>query len=940
MDDAPTNERIQRLFEDAVSLSTEDRKRFLENNCNDEIERAEVEKLLKYEAIAGGGLTGEVTNELPLTREISESRPGRGPRSSGSLIDHGQFVPGTVLSERYRIVGMLGKGGMGEVYRADDLELGQSVALKFLPGKFADDPRALERFRGEVRLARQVSHPNVCRVYDIGQIAGQWFLSMEYVDGEDLAQLLRRIGRFNADRATELARQLCMGLHAAHEQGVLHRDLKPANIMIDGRGKLLITDFGLAEIADDVRDDDIRSGTPAYMSPEQLAGREVTKRSDIYSLGIILHELFTGQPPWAANSMTELLEKRRSGAAVTPSRHLADLDPLVERVIERCLEPDPEKRPPSALNVIASRPGGDPLAAALGAGETPSPEMVAAAGDGTRVNPRLAGAALLTFILGLLLTIWLEDQTSELSQADLNDEPAVLRHEVQRMLTEEFGYKDPPAEAIYGFRAFDNAVPEPMSFWYRQRSTGGFPVNGFWGADPGKYSWARPDFLQPVFRQPGEIRLILSGDQKLRYLRVVPELGVYSNRSPTDPRWSEWFSPERTGFILSGETENVATYDNDTQDVQVLRPVTDLFWTPPDAFDALGTWQGHNADGTTFYVQAAAWRGRPTYFRMLSGEIVEGPIVTIDDPAPGSEKYPFVFLVLIAALIFGIVLAWHNLRSGRGDRLGGRRLAVYVGVLNSVILLSYFRITTEPLEIWTNILVLGLAMILMEVARTWIWYMALEPFVRRVWPQILISSTRLLEGRFHDVLIGRDVLAGMVGCVFIMSVSKLLQLIHAARDEPLGTVSFFRAVPVMSVREFIGTAAGAHGLAFFMAVLVVMVLLMARIAFRSERASIFAAFGVFTVLPTLLIGGNWMITGVAAMLISATLLVLVVRYGILALLTYYTFRIMLAVVPMTLNTGKWYADEGWAAIGLALIVAVTGFYFATSSRRPLARTGS
>ena len=153
MDDAPPNERIQRLFEDAASLSMEDRKSFLETNCNDEIERAEVEKLLKYDAIAGGGLTGEVTNELPLTREISESRPGRGPRSSGSLIDHGQFVPGTVLSDRYRIVGMLGKGGMGEVYRADDLELGQSVALKFLPKKLADDPRALERFRGEVRLA-------------------------------------------------------------------------------------------------------------------------------------------------------------------------------------------------------------------------------------------------------------------------------------------------------------------------------------------------------------------------------------------------------------------------------------------------------------------------------------------------------------------------------------------------------------------------------------------------------------------------------------------------------------------------------------------------------------------------------------------------------------------------------------------------------------------
>jgi serine/threonine-protein kinase len=123
-----------------------------------------------------------------------------------------------VLADRYRIVGLLGKGGMGEVYRADDLELGQSVALKFLPRRLADDPQALERFRGEVRLARQVSHPNVSRVYDIGLADDLWFLSMEYVDGEDLAHLLPRIGRFSHERATELARQLCLGLHAAHEK--------------------------------------------------------------------------------------------------------------------------------------------------------------------------------------------------------------------------------------------------------------------------------------------------------------------------------------------------------------------------------------------------------------------------------------------------------------------------------------------------------------------------------------------------------------------------------------------------------------------------------------------------------------------------------------------------------------------------------------------------
>src|SRR5437762_1341087 len=148
-----------------------------------------------------------------------------------------RFVPGQVLIERYRIVGLLGRGGMGEVYRADDLRLGQVVALKFLPESLKDDAARRERFYNEVRTARQIAHPAVCRVYDIGEVEGQPFLSMEYVDGEDLASLLRRIGRLPQDKAIDIARQVCAGVAAAHERGVLHRDLKPENVMLDGRGK-------------------------------------------------------------------------------------------------------------------------------------------------------------------------------------------------------------------------------------------------------------------------------------------------------------------------------------------------------------------------------------------------------------------------------------------------------------------------------------------------------------------------------------------------------------------------------------------------------------------------------------------------------------------------------------------------------------------------------
>ena len=240
----------------------------------------------------------------------------------------------------------------------------------------------LARFHAEVRIARQVSHPNVCRVYDIGEVEGSTFLSMEYVDGEDLSSLLRRIGRLPGDKAIEIARKLCAGLAAAHDKGVLHRDLKPANVMIDGRGQVLIADFGLAALAGQIEGGQIRDGTPAYMAPEQLAGKEVSVRSDIYALGLVLHEMFTGKRAFANGS------ERATPTTVTSLAK--DIDPLVERVILRCLDVDPQNRPASALAVAAALPGGDPLAAALAAGDTPTPAMVAASGDTEGVSVRAA----------------------------------------------------------------------------------------------------------------------------------------------------------------------------------------------------------------------------------------------------------------------------------------------------------------------------------------------------------------------------------------------------------------------------------------------------------------------------------------------------------------------------------------------------------------------
>src|SRR6516162_9763348 len=262
----------------------------------------------------------------PVFSRSLRTTPTPGPLTSSDPIGGGRFAPGQVLGDRYRIVALAGRGGMGEVYRAEDLTLGQVVAIKFLAADLTRDGSALARVHSEVRVARQIAHPNVCRVFDIGDTDGIPFLTMEYVDGEDLLSSLRRFGKLSPDKAVEITRQICAGLAAAHDRGVVHRDLKPANIMLDGHGKVRITDFGLAGLAATLKGAEVRAGTPAYMAPEQLAGREVTAKSDLYSVGLILYEVLTGKRAFEAPTLGELMKLREDQAITRPSTLVRDLD--------------------------------------------------------------------------------------------------------------------------------------------------------------------------------------------------------------------------------------------------------------------------------------------------------------------------------------------------------------------------------------------------------------------------------------------------------------------------------------------------------------------------------------------------------------------------------------------------------------------------------------
>lgn len=361
-------ERFKQIFSEAMEKPRADRRAFLEAACSDPAERAEIQALTEASEDAGDFLAAPTVAD---TTWQGFAPPGSDSAESGKTAE-GRWPADTVLNGRYRIVALIGSGGMGEVYRADDLTLDQPVALKFLSRHLIAEPARLQGLYDEVRLGRRVSHPNVCRIYDIGEVAdadggsfaAETFISMEYVDGETLASLLRRMGRPPLDKALQIAHELCAGLAAVHDQGLLHRDLKPANIMIDGRGVTRLTDFGVAALAESA---DGLAGTPGYLSPEALNGRPITVASDIYTAGLVLFELFTGQATFSRDEVAAQayraraadLAQHRESWAVDLSRltKLMDaIDPSVRRIVLRCVRPDPADRPPSVEAIIAALP--------------------------------------------------------------------------------------------------------------------------------------------------------------------------------------------------------------------------------------------------------------------------------------------------------------------------------------------------------------------------------------------------------------------------------------------------------------------------------------------------------------------------------------------------------------------------------------------------------
>ncbi|HEX8198299.1 MAG TPA: serine/threonine-protein kinase, partial [Pyrinomonadaceae bacterium] len=749
-------QKIKNLFDVVREIEPQKRRNFLDNACaGDETLRREIEKLIaSFES-------AESFMEKPAAVEVAsmfEEKKTLAIRNTTENPTNGRFVAGTILADRYRIVEILGRGGMGEVFKAEDIKLNQTVALKFLPDKLEKDRAALERFHAEVRIARQVSHPNVCRVFDIGEIENQHFLSMEFIDGDDLSSLLRRIGRLPSDRAVEISRQLCYGLRAIHEAGILHRDLKPANVIIDDKGKARITDFGIAGFEEELKTRKERIGTLAYMSPEQITGRGVSQKSDIYSLGLVMYEIFTGKYAFQPNSIRNLSQKHRSTLPTNPSEFVKDINPAVEQTILLCLEKKPPDRPKNALQVALMLQGGDPLQATIAAGEIPTPEMVAAVPKKGALNSAIAVVCLAAIVLLFAVIVLFANKVETHEWLPLEKSPEVLAERADSIV-KKLGYTKVPADIDYGFGVnydyaqYANENDNMSRHWERIRS-GQPAVIYFWHRSSPRSLFPRllydPFFPGIPLDIDGMTQVVLDTRGRLLEFQAMPPQVIDKKAQTEGVDWAALFA--EAGL--------------DIRNYQQTEPN----WTPPFFADVVESWEGPHTDhpDVSIRIEAAAFQGKPVYFQIVAPW--NKPWRQADEnfpPTPDKAWVAITTLLFLSLMVVAFFLARRNLRQGRADAKGTIKITIFVFLIGSA---------AEMLGAHHIPDLLGESNMFFRIAGTWLsivasmalFYLALEPYARRHMPNLIISWNRLLAGDFRDPLVGRDILiGGMLGLAYV-----------------------------------------------------------------------------------------------------------------------------------------------------------------------------
>jgi predicted Ser/Thr protein kinase len=919
--DAERWQKIRDLFDRAQGLEPIEREELLGRSCaGDEALRGQVEKLLESFDSAASFMESPAAAEAASMFEEKRTLISA-PGTTGSQ-DGGTFLAGTILADRYRIVGLLGKGGMGEVFKAEDIKLGQTVALKFLPENLRSDKVELDRLIAEVRMARQVAHPNVCRVFDIGEVAGRSFLSMEFIDGDDLSSLLRRIGRLPSDKAVEISRQLCFGLAAIHDAGILHRDLKPANIIVDSKGKARITDFGIAGHEEELKSDGVRVGTPAYMSPEQIEGGEISQRSDIYSLGLLLYEIFTGRQAFQSDSMADLLLKQRTTAPTNPSVFLKDIDPQVEKTILQCIEKDAKMRPESALQVAMMLPGGNPLEAAIAAGETPSPSAVAAAPKSGALKPAVA-AALLLFIFGSLVYFAVASRTFGIHRlVPLEKPPEVLKQRA-RDLAVKYGY--PAYDSTHGFfhdpayiehvekndrgparwEKLTSAQPAVLKFWYRQSPVLLEPL-----------SFGTVSVQDPPNQLSGMVQMNLDTRGRLIYFDGVPPRIEGSRPDGAGDARLDWAD------LLKESGLNLNDFNE-----------TESAWLPPRAFDERRAWSGFypSQPEIPIRIEAAAYRGRLVQFQVVE------PWTQPEGEAPyqggvGNNIDGFILTAIFFVVMFlAAALATRNVRGGRSDLSGAVRVGIFLFLIRLLAWGFQAHHVASIGEIW--LFLSGLSWALFWGCFVGLQYLAFEPYLRKYAPERVISWNRLLAGHWRDPLVGRDLLVGgaigfgmiVAGTVSFMAVGWLggpAESPHSISNPGGAMLLGIRGFPTL----FLNQTAASLTLGFMVSFLV----LVSGLLLRSKKLG---AVAIWLLLLTFAsadtIASGEYVAGVFYALAFATALVVSAsRFGVLTTVSMFLFYHLVVFYPITTELSAWYAGD--FILCSIILLALAGFGFYTS----------
>lgn len=813
----------------------------------------------------------------------------------------GRFVPGTLFGNRYRIIGRLGKGGMGDVYRADDIKLGQPTAMKFLPEQLSQDRAALIRLVNEVKIARAISHPNVCRVFDLGEEGGQNFISMEYVDGEDLASLLRRIGRLPGDKALQIARQLASGLAAAHEKGVLHRDLKPANVMVDGRGHVRIMDFGLAGLAEELKGDTGRAGTPAYMAPEQLAGRGVTAKSDVYAIGLLFYEVFSGKPVFRPESMQDLARLHKQ--PIPPlSTHVPEIDPAVEKVIMKCLERDPDLRPASAL-AVTQMLGGDALSAALEAGETPSPELVAASGSRGAIPVPFVAAMLLAVVLTMFGVATMNSKVKLFASTKMEFAPITLADKAREALKQlghprrgtdsAFGIEEIRPEAVEG----QPTPPPRMRFWYRESDRPIPPGAG------GVVSRQNP----PV-SAVGERTVLM--DLRGNVIEVVaPVTGTISTTTLSDS--------EIGRIVELTDADKTRLKPMDSGDF-----APGVFATARQSFES--SRQGAQPGASPIRVDVASVGNAVTYLSVRDGRAPSNPAASRTEAGEGNW--------IVAATLGLITLSLHavplwmaswSVRQGKADRRGATRLAVLTFAVSSLAWLARAHYAPDPGALLdTAIPALSFSAYL--AAMVWMLYVGLEPIIRKRWPTSLVSWSRLLSGSLIDPMVGREILVGsFLGVAWVLVVQGVASF--AARGGTPAALGI-NELTLMGPLPAISVVLSALISAILLTLAITFVCTLPRFLINNQAfagAAIFAVLVIFFAMAAMMqsgVAGSPIIV-VAALLAGGVAGFVLTRLGLLALSSAFFTAGVLSAFPVSIG-GGWTAS--YSILAMFIVVAVAG----------------